>query len=90
MPFKQIFDLLRRFENIRTHKKIIEEEILEWCLKKTNLKSEDISIKVRRPHIIVATQNMGAKTAIFTSQNSLFQLLKAKFGDKAPDSFLFK
>ena len=90
MPFKQIFDFLQRFESIRTHKKIIEEEVLEWCLKKTNLKPEEISVKIRHPHVVINTRDMGAKTAIFTSQNSLFRLLKEKFGDRAPDKFLFK
>ena len=90
MPFKQILDFLKKFENLRSHKKIVEDEVLEWCLKKTNLKTEDISVKVRRPYVIIAAKNMGAKTAIFTSQNSLLRFLKDRFGENAPDKLLFK
>lgn len=90
MPFKQIRDFLQKFENLRSHKKVVEDEVLEWCLKKTGLKSGEISVKVRRPNVVIETKNMGAKTAIFISQNSLFLFLKTRFGANAPDKILFK
>ena len=90
MPFKRIIEFLNKFENIKNHGNNVEVKAVEWCLKKTGLGSKDISVKVRRPNIIISTGNASAKTAIFTAQNSLFEELKKKFGPNAPDKIIFK
>ena len=78
------------FENIKNHGSAVEKEVVGWCLKKTNLDPKEISIKVRRPNIIISTRSASAKTVIFTAQNSLFKELRDKFGEKAPEKILFK
>ena len=90
MSLKQIFEFLKKFEGLKSHSQIVEKEILDWCIKKTNLNAQDFEVKVRHPQIIIATKNMAAKTAIFTLQNSLFDELEKKFGSRYPTRLLFK
>ncbi|QQG45924.1 MAG: hypothetical protein HYY55_03000 [Candidatus Niyogibacteria bacterium] len=90
MPFKQIFEFLKKFDGLKSHSQIVEKDILEWCFKKNNLSGNDLEIKVRQPNIIISTKNMAVKTFIFTSQNSLLDELRKKFGNRAPQKILFK
>ena len=90
MPFKQVFEFLKKFEGLKTHNQVLEKEILEWCLEEIKLTPGEVSVTVRHPNIIISTKNMAAKTAVFTGQNSLFNKLRIKFGKTFPDRLIFK